>query len=180
MDSSLNARWYVIQTKPYKEVFAKEQLEKRDVNCYLPVITPLTEYGRRKKSSFSRKSECYEGVPFFPRYFFAEFDVEYIHTTRIKSTPGVSNIVNFGGVPATMTGREIVELQNQIERIIPHLLAEATPKKGEHVEIISGSFEGMPAIFEAGDGDKRSILLMELLGNTLRHSIENCDFKLLK
>lgn len=176
MDSSLNARWYVIQTKPYKEILAKEQLEVRGVNCYLPMAPVLAKKILQRKNNMPID----KGEPFFPRYIFAEFDVESIHTTRVKSTPGVSSIVSFGGVPATMMNSEISELKKGIAQMIPKLLAAAIPAKGDHVEIISGSFEGLSAIFEKMEGETRSTLLMELLGKKVRRSVKNCDFKFIE
>ena len=53
-------------------------------------------------------------------------------------------------------------------------------KKGDKVEILSGSFQGLTAIFEAQDGLERSMLLLKVLNQENKISFSNKDIKKLE
>ena len=51
------------------------------------------------------------------------------------------------------------------------------PAPGDTVVITSGAFEGFEAIYSEGDGEKRAILLLNLLNKPVEQSVENTDFE---
>jgi transcriptional antiterminator RfaH len=87
----------------------------------------------------------------------------------IRSTPGVSSLVSFGGVPAKAPDIFIEHLRKQV-----NVINEAPTKihqPGERLLITSGPFAGIEGIFELDDGESRAMLLIEILSKTTRINV---------
>lgn len=56
-------------------------------------------------------------TPLFSVYGFARLDPEEIHTTTIKATRGVSQIVRFGERPAVMSDRQMNAMKEMTGRL---------------------------------------------------------------
>ena len=96
----------------------------------------------------------------FSRYLFVRLDeVGSQSWAPIRSTVGVSQLVKFGSQFAEVS-QELVEwVQDHAKGV--KLAPEFS--EGELVSITEGPFVGMGAIFKTYDGDKRAILLLNLL-----------------
>lgn len=157
--------WYLLYCKRGQLMRAQEHLERQAVNCLTPMIT-LEKIVRGKRTSVNE--------PLFPNYLFVEFDPEFIHTTTINATRGVSHFVRFGILPATVPPTVIHQLSvNQPESITD----PDTPWPGDSVVITEGTFEGLQAIFTEPDGEARSMLLLNMLNNQVLQSVKNTNFR---
>jgi len=157
--------WYLLYCKRGQLERAKEHLTRQEIPCFTPMIT-LEKIVRGKRTQVNE--------PMFPNYMFIELDPERIHTTTVQSTRGVSHFVRFGSQPATIPFKVIKQLMlaPPTERIDPD-----TPVPGDTVVITSGAFEGFEAIYSEADGEKRAILLLNLLNKPVQQSVENTDFE---
>jgi transcriptional antiterminator RfaH len=178
MNHSSVAEWYVVQTSIHKEAAAQGMLESRGVTCWMPVIAPTSGYAQRKQASSRRKGAEYTGSPLFPRYLFARFNPDVIHTTVVKNTPWVSGLVSFGERLVTISDAEMDKIKHSAAATLASLSQPIPPQTGDEVELVSGSFEYMQGIFREPDGDKRSMIMIELLGRQVIRSIPNKDFRL--
>jgi transcriptional antiterminator RfaH len=100
----LKGDWYVIRTKPSGESRAKLNLERQYYQVYLPQLCRVVE-----------KSGHWQPVttPMFPGYLFVgPFDSQR-SLSPVNNTPGVSHIVRFGNVPATVSAA----ILNSIRRL---------------------------------------------------------------
>lgn len=52
------------------------------------------------------------------------------------------------------------------------------PKPGDQVRVKSGQFAGIDAIFQEQDGEKRSIMLVQMISKRVPVSIDNTDLDL--
>ena len=150
--------WYAIHTKPRQEEHAAEHLRRQEFEVYLPKIKQARRFRQRWRDTIE---------PLFPRYLFIRLDLGSDNVAPIRSTRGVSKLVSFNGLPATVP-----------EPLIDALIESADPdsgllpphedrfKPGATVTIVNGPLAGLEAIFEAHDGEARSIILLELLGKT--------------
>ncbi|MCW0309906.1 transcription/translation regulatory transformer protein RfaH [Pantoea ananatis] len=170
MISSLYPAWFVIQTKQNQERRAEASLVSQGIECYLPVV-PVS--GMRKKSKLNQMSESI----LFPRYLFAYFNPEVIHTTAVKNSRGVQSIVTFSGEPATLSPEQMESIRENIDARAPEITAKSYPVKGEGVEVLSGVFESLTGVYQEADGLKRSILLLDILGKKIRRSMPNNQFQ---
>lgn len=146
--------WYLIHTKPRQEECARRNLEQQGYACYLPYLS----VEKVKQGAIATVSE-----PLFPRYLFIRLESgeSAKSWSPIRSTKGVHRLVTFGTTPAKVDERLIHVLQAQENN------ANAVPQPlfspGERVIITEGAFSGIEGIFQMADGEKRVMVLIELL-----------------
>lgn len=158
--------WFVLQTHFAQENRAEAHLRNQGVECWLPQLRELTLSGGQVKAV--------KPQALFPRYIFARFDPEVIHTTTIKATRGVSTIVSFGNRQAVMPDAVIAHLQERAGRITE---PEKRPSHGDVVAITAGTFDGLEAIWHEPKGDGRAMLLLSLMGRLVEVSLKDVRFR---
>lgn len=145
--------WYVCFTKPRQEAYAASKLREQGYEFYLPFL-----------ESWARRAGqwCKKQTVMFPRYAFVRPAVAGQSVAPVRSTPGVSTLVRFGPVLATLGQDRLEALQA--------LLAErsaALPGQplalSQHVVFASGPLKGMAGIVSNVAGERVSVL-MTLLG----------------
>jgi len=154
--------WYVVSCKPRQELQAQENLRRQGFEVYLP----------RLKVRQRRRDRWVESVQvLFPRYLFVHVDRAAQSTASIRSTRGAVGLVRFGAEPATVPNRVIAAI---IEREDAGLDDDLQPafQSGDPVRMLEGPFAGMDGIFASADGEKRAVLLIELLGKTNRVRVD--------
>jgi len=157
--------WYLLYCKRGQLLRAKEHLERQQVNCLTPMIT-LEKIVRGRRTAVSE--------PLFPNYLFIEFDPECIHTTTISATRGVSHFVRFGPLLATVHPDVIHQLMTQPT---PDVRDPETPHSGDTVVVTQGIFEGFEAIYTEPDGEARSLLMLNLINQQVKQSLDNTHFQ---
>ncbi len=155
--------WYLVHTKPKQESCALQNLEFQGYECYLPTL-PLE---RIRQGSLKL---CQE--PLFPRYLFIKLglDAAAKSWSPIRSTKGVSRLVSFGMEPAKVQD-ELIEtlrlhessLQSEPEKLF---------KPGERVRLTEGAFAGIEGIHQMADGERRVMVLIELLSKPLSVGVD--------
>ena len=146
--------WYVIHTKPRQEHRALLNLQQQGYNCYLPLLA----VEKLRQGALMVVQE-----PLFPRYLFIQLDTGHAGQSwgPIRSTLGVSRLVTFGMEPATIHS----ELVEQLRSL--HATVCASPQRlfnhGDLVQIKEGPFAGIEGVYQMDDGDRRAMVLIELL-----------------
>jgi transcriptional antiterminator RfaH len=146
--------WYLVHTKPRQEKCALENLERQGYPCYLPILP--TE--RLRQGQLAVADE-----PLFPRYLFIRLGQE--HSAKgwapIRSTRGVSRLVSFGSEPAKVNDGLIAYLQGH------EMSIQGAPvrlfKPGERVRLTEGAFAGIDGIYQIAEGERRVMVLIEIL-----------------
>lgn len=156
--------WYLLYCKRGQLERAVSHLELQSVVSFYPSFE--TEKIVRGKRTAIKE-------PLFPNYLFINFDHEKVHTTTIAATRGVSNFVRIGKAPVQVPTALIEELKNTK---IDFIVNESLPNAGEKVIINAGIFKGLEAIYHEKDGEKRSILLVNMLGKEVPKTVSNRDF----
>jgi transcriptional antiterminator RfaH len=160
---SVSGHWYLIHTKPRQEAVALENLERQGYRCFLPLM-------RREKVARGRLRLVDE--PLFPRYLFIwlESSLHSQSWTPIRSTRGVTRLVTFGKEPARVPAVLIEGIERQQEA-----LAQAPQRvfaPGDGVLIVDGPFAGMEAIYQESDGERRVMVLIELMNRQVKVPLE--------
>jgi transcriptional antiterminator RfaH len=161
-------QWYLIYCKRGEQARAKVHLENQKVECYYPEM-------KIEKILRGKKQQVLE--PLFPSYIFVYFDFEQGPTfTTVRSTRGVTDFIRFGLHPKVIDA----ELVEELRRFLPNAKSANTnlPKQGDVVRIKSGQFEGIEAIYQESDGEKRSIMLVKMINQEVPMSIDNKDLLL--
>ena len=141
--------WYVVQTKPRQELRAREHLERQGLCCVLPML---------RVEKIRRGTLQWVDEPLFARYLFVELGSMDAKWRALRSTRGVSRVVQFGGVPAKVPA----------EWMNAFLSRDRAPVRlfdtGQRVIVTDGPFTGLEGIYQSPDGESRAIVLLELLG----------------
>ena len=154
--------WYVIHTKPRQEQRALLNLEQQGYECYLPLLA--TEKLRQGAINLIEE-------PLFPRYLFIRLDASQSGQSwgPIRSTLGVSRLVTFGTDPAKVDADLISALRTQ------NSFANQIPKRmfntHDQVQIISGPFAGLEAVYQMQDGESRAMVLIQFLSKPIRLAV---------
>ncbi len=146
--------WYLVHTKPRQEKCALDNLHRQGYQCYLPTIP--SEKLRQGLLTVA-------GKPLFPRYLFIRLGRN--HSAKswapIRSTKGVSRLVSFGIEPARVDDGliELLRTQEALVQTEPERLF----KTGERVRLTEAPFAGIEGIYQMSDGERRVMVLIELL-----------------
>ena len=148
--------WYAVCCKPRQESVAEENLLRQGFHVYLPRI----RIRQRRRGQWLDAVEV-----LFPRYIFIRLDPLQRSTSPVRSTRGVVGLVRFGGQPAVVPDA-IMDALKQREDAASGMHEDQRPpfSAGEVVKIIDGPLSGMEGVFTQQDGEKRVIVLLELLG----------------
>ena len=146
--------WHLVHTKPKQEKCALQNLQQQGYQCYLPIF-PIEKL---RQGVLSVADE-----PLFPRYLFIRLGQgsSAKSWSPIRSTKGVNRLVSFG-VELAKIDDSLINLikaqeaaaQNEPERLF-------TP--GERVRLTKGAFAGIEGIYQMDDGERRAMVLIELL-----------------
>jgi transcriptional antiterminator RfaH len=154
--------WYVVHTKPRQEERALQNLMWQGFECYLPTLT----VEKIKQGVLSIVVE-----PMFARYLFIQLDDSKSGRSwsPIRSTKGVSRLVTFGGEAAKVADDLIAALRARAA------LEAAQPRRlftqGMRVRITEGPFADIEGIYQIADGERRAMVLIELLNKPVRLSV---------
>ena len=150
--------WVLIYTKVKEEEKANENLQKQGFKTFLPLIAPT-----------NKNSEFKSLVPVFPRYFFAQINLELHNWTSIKSSYGVSHIVMFSEKFTSIPNNIIQLIQDKLNEkgIYKEDVSIVDYQKGDPVSIREGRFAGIDAIFLSKKSKDRVRLLLKLLNTSV-------------
>ena len=156
MMESATERWYAVCCKPRQEAVAEENLLRQGFQVYLPRI----RMRQRRRGAWIDAVEV-----LFPRYIFIRIDPLLRSTASVRSTRGAVGLVRFGGQPAVVPDA-VMDALRQREDAASGMHEDKRPlfNAGDAVKLVDGPLAGMEAVFTEQDGDKRVIVLLELLG----------------
>jgi transcriptional antiterminator RfaH len=146
--------WHLLFTKPRQEKCALENLQRQGYQCYLPIL--ISEKLRQGLLTVSEE-------PLFPRYLFIRLGHGDSAKSwgPIRSTRGVSRLVSFGVEPARIDD-VLIDLLRVQEGAI-----QSEPERlfnpGERVCLTEAPFAGIEGVYQMADGDRRVMVLIEIL-----------------
>lgn len=163
-DTQSGARWYVAQTQPHAEARAVANLERQGFLPFLPRYLKQRRHARRTEIV---------GVPLFPRYVFVSIDMARQRWHAIRSTIGISRIIERREGPVAVTPG-IVEglISRQDENGFIRLCTPAGLKVGDSVRVLGGAFEESLGLLERISDEERVTILLDLLGRKVRVSLD--------
>ena len=147
------SHWYLIHTKIRKEQCALQNLERQGFECYLPYI---------QAEKLLRGALAMVDEPLFPRYLFIRLGSGLAGQSwsPIRSTTGVSRLVAFGNVPAKVGSELVAAIRSQCAG--PDGLRRQF-EPGQTVVITQGPFAGLEAIYQMSEGERRVMVLLNIL-----------------
>ncbi len=141
--------WYLLQCKARQDSRAEENLLRQNYVTFRPqLVTQRVVRGKRL--------DVLESL--FPGYLFIQLSHED-NWSALRSTRGVSRIVNFNHRPATVTDQVIEHLRVRCSGEVPSQLFQP----GDKLQIIQGPLSTLEGVFVAMDGTERVMILLQLL-----------------
>lgn len=164
MENKRAERWYAVCCKPRQETVAEENLLRQGFHVYLPRI----------RIRHRRRGQWLEAVEaLFPRYVFIRIDPKQRSMAPVRSTRGAVGLVRFGGQPAVVPDVVMEALRQREDSASGlHQDKRALFSAGEPVKFVDGPLAGMEGIFTQQDGEKRVIVLLELLGKANKVKVD--------
>lgn len=147
--------WYVLRTKPHKEMSVYRLLKSRDVTVFYPTVKvdPVNPRSSRIR-------------PYFPGYMFVEANLHEIGQSSLNWLPGSHGLVSFGGEPATVPDQLVEMVKNSAAAWHQAQQDKRTFQAGDRVRIIEGPLTGYEAIFDTElSGQQRVQVLLAYLHN---------------
>jgi len=155
--ASLN--WYVVLTKPRQEERAAMHLEEQGGETFLP-------FASVEKIKSGQLTTCREVM--FPGYLFLRCNSTSPLLSKVRSTPGARMLLRFGVTPVVVYPSLIDDIRSHSEA--DH--SEDLFKPEQKLRIQSGPFKDYVALFKEYDGEKRAIVLLNLLNQQQELAVE--------
>tara|TARA_B100000686_G_C16400878_1_gene767237 strand:- start:29 stop:535 length:507 start_codon:yes stop_codon:yes gene_type:complete len=152
--------WYAVYTKPQLEVWAKNNLEERGLEVYLPRYLKQRRHARRTDIV---------PRPLFPRYLFVHADIDVGHRLWVNTAPGVAYLLSFGDHPAIVSDKVIAEIKDrENEDGFIRLGRGQKFVAGDQVKISEGALCDRVGLFQTVTDNERVVILLNLLGRLSR------------
>ena len=150
------SHWYAVRCKPRQEAVAQENLARQGFDVYLPRL-------RTTRRRCGKWVACIEAL--FPSYLFLRNDPSRQSMASVRSTRGAIDLVRLGGQPAVVPDTIIVNIQSREESASGLRQDDRSPiQTGDPVRVVDGPLAGLEGVFRQQDGERRVIVLLELLG----------------
>jgi transcription antitermination factor NusG len=161
-----DSRWYAIWTRSRHEQVVREQLERKNIDAFLPTMPRWSRWKDRKKKI---------DWPLFPGYCFARFDLA--DSLPVLKCTGVVNIVSFEGKPASIPEGELDSIRVLVGS---DLQFDPCPliHEGMMVEVIHGPLRGVIGRLVRKDSPKaRLVLAVNLIGQAVSVEVDAADVR---
>lgn len=96
-------QWYALYTCPRHEKCVAQQIEQRNISCFLPLYRSVRRWKDRRKEL---------ELALFPGYVFVYFALK--DRLRVLQLPSAVRLVSFNGEPAVLPQAEIEALRDRL------------------------------------------------------------------
>lgn len=152
-------QWYVVYTKTNGEQQAAVNLSNQGFEVYLPRYRKTRRHARRIEKIMR---------PLFPRYLFVRMGLNADDWRSVNGTRGVMHLVVFGETPPAVPELVMESLRERETADGAILLVNPETERGKSVGIASNAFDDVTGVFECMVDDQRAMILLNLLGQTVR------------
>jgi transcriptional antiterminator NusG len=160
-----DAQWYALWTRSRHEQIVRQQLERKQIDAFLPTVARWSRWkDRRKKIDW----------PLFPGYCFARFDGA--DRLPVLTCTGVVRIVSLDGEPAPVPAHEIDGIRRLVET---ELAFDPCPfvKEGTMVEVRYGPLKGISGRLIRKNEKARLVLAVDLIGQAVSVEVDAADIR---
>ena len=152
--------WYALHTRFQHEKNVASALTGKGFEVFLPLYTAIHRWKDRNKQLM---------LPLFSCYVFVQNPLD--RWQPILATPGIHNVVGFGGRPSTIPSLEIGAIQRMVEG---RLKAEPHPflTCGDRVRFTSGPLWGLEGILLRKKSLWKLIVSVEMLQRSVAVEVD--------
>ncbi len=150
--------WFCIRSQLKREHIAAAQLRQ------IPGVEVFNPQLRLLRST--RRGPVWSTESLFPNYLFARFVLE-AKLEKVRYTPSVKMVVQFGDTVPTIPDGVIQELRRGLEAMRSKVLTDA-PVEGEEVEVATGAFKGLNGrVTRVLPAKQRVQVLLDMMGRSV-------------
>lgn len=155
--------WYILLCKPNQNHIASRHLARLSVDVFMPYHMATI----RQNGHFRLQRR-----PLFAGYAFVGAQSKSMPWRRIRTTPGVSQVIGSATTGPSQVPSEIIA--GLVQRCDEHggLKTEPDLAVGDEIKIMSGPFAEFVSTIEHIDDDQRIHALLNLLGAQRRVSVD--------
>ena len=152
-DPVVHQFWYAVHCRPFKEFQVARALHNLlDLTVYLPELR-IPWRGQIRST------------PLFPRYLFVSADLRGVMLSQINTTPGVSYLVAFDGLPQLVPWDVIEAIQAQVARLNTTIAAQPSAAPDDAKRDSGEAFRELDAVaVETMKPSERVRILLHILG----------------
>ena len=164
--SDPGAQWYALWTRSRHEQVVRDQLERKQIDAFLPTMPRWSRWKDRKKKI---------DWPLFPGYCFARFDPR--ERLPVLKCTGVVNIISSqGGEPTPIPATEIDGIRQLVES---DLAFDPCPMihEGMMVEVMHGPLRGVIGRLLRKNDKARLVLSVDLIGQAVSVEVDAADVR---
>jgi len=152
--------WFALRVRSRFEATAKQVLQGKEFETFFPSY--------QSRSYRSDRVKLVDRA-LFPGYVFCRFDPN--NWLPVMKTPGVLEVVSFGGKPAEVDHDEVEALRMLMRSSVP-LFPHAFLRVGQRVAIERGPLAGLEGILERFDNNCRIVVSVSLLQRSVAAQID--------
>jgi transcriptional antiterminator RfaH len=150
--------WFCIRSHLKHEHIAAAHLR------LLPQVAVFNPRLRLLRST--RRGRVWFTESLFPNYIFARFVLESM-LEKVRYTPGVSRVLQFGGIVPTIPDAVIGAMQSDLDALKFKVLIDA-PNEAEEVEVADGAFKGLTGrVTRVLPAKQRVEILLDFMGRSI-------------
>jgi len=158
--STTEARWFAIYTGFRKEKYVQEELRKKGIESYVPIMTHTRQYVRKVKTVELPLISCYVFVKIKKPKYVPVLETEYVH----------------GFVKFSKNLISIPEKEMELMRLIvgEKLAIKAEPMRwqpGEKVEVMGGTLTGLRGKLVRRNNKREFLIELESVGYAFQLSV---------
>lgn len=148
--------WYAVYVKSRTEKKVALEFMYEDIDHYLPLIKRLKQWSDRKK---------WVEEPLFRSYVFV--NIEQRDYFKVLQVQGAVKYISFEGNAVPIPEVQINAIRYYLEETDPENIDDLSWKKGQKVEVISGSMVGLSGELIEVRGKHKVKVEIEAVGSTL-------------
>ncbi|MEE9438893.1 MAG: UpxY family transcription antiterminator [Saprospiraceae bacterium] len=167
--SETESKWFAIYTKYKCEKYVAEQLGKKGIAAYVPLITKIKVYSSRTKRYDIPLINSYVFVNIKKSEYVSVLETEYV-MMFLKQRKNLICIPEY----------EINLLKRVVGEIEGIAVVDISMKQGDEVEIIGGNLTGIKGILLEKEGKNNFIVQLTSIGMQLMMTIDKSNLTILR
>ena len=165
--TTTSAKWFAILTRPRHEKKVARQLADRSLTAFVPTLPQIHQWSDRRKTVELPVFSCYVFV------HVVDWRDDYFKVLR---TPGVFQWVRLGFEPSAIPDSEMNTIRSLVAKAVP-VAPFPYLKIGQRVRLRSGCLDGIEGILVGRKGDRKLVLSIDLIQQSLAVSIEGYEIE---
>jgi transcription antitermination factor NusG len=163
-----NQQWYAIYTKSRNEKKVLQFLEEANIESYLPIVKTLKQWSDRKK---------WVEEPLFKSYIFVRVEARQYY--NVLNVPGVVRYISFEGKAVIVPEKQILAIQQFLNKEQDRTLISDTFMVGDRIEIIRGALMGLQGNLVQVHGKQKVKIEIESVGQSVILTIPKSQLKVI-